>query len=152
VTRFETSVRIRRPIEEVFDFVADPLNLQRWNSAVRTVWKTRGRESEVGSTYSMERELPNRRVRNDLEIFAHGYPAEFGIRTTSGPTPFSYRYGFSSDKGDTVVQLDGVFELDGVAGLLGPLAGRAVKRGVDDNLDELKDILETTPRRASHPH
>jgi hypothetical protein len=44
-----------------------------------------------------------------------------------------------------VVQLDGVFELDGVASLLGPLAGRAVKR---DNLDELKDILETTPRRA----
>jgi hypothetical protein len=30
--------------------------------------------------------------------------------------------------------------------LLGPLAGRAVKRGVEDNLDELKNILETTPR------
>jgi hypothetical protein len=121
-------VRFRRPIEEVFDFVADPLNLPHWNSAVRTVWKRSGRESEVGSTYSMERELPSGRVRNDLEIFAHGYPAEFGIRATSGPTPFSYRYGFSSDNGETVVQLDGVFDLDGVAGLLGPLAGRAVKR------------------------
>jgi uncharacterized protein YndB with AHSA1/START domain len=148
VTGFETSVRIRRPIDEVFDFVADPLNLRHWNSAVRTVWKTGGRGGEVGSTYSMERELPSGRVRNDLEIFTHGFPAEFGIRTTSGPTPFSYRYGFSSDNGETLVQLDGEFELDGVAGLLGPLAGRAVKRGVDDNLGELRNILETTPRLA----
>jgi uncharacterized protein YndB with AHSA1/START domain len=146
VTRFETSVRIRRPIEEVFDFVADPLNLRHWNSAVRTVWKTRGRRSEVGSTYSMERELPSGRARNDLEIFAHEFPAEFGIRTTSGPTPFSYRYAFTSNNGETVVALHGAFELDGLAARIGPLAGRAVKRGVDDNLDKLKHILEMRDR------
>jgi hypothetical protein len=148
VTRLETSVRIRRPIGEVFDFVADPLSFRDWNSAVRAVSKTRGRGSQVGSTYSMERELPSGRARNDLKIFAHEYPTEFGIRTTSGPTAFSYRYGFSSDNGDTVLQLHGLFELDGVAALLGPLAGRAVKRGVDDNLHGLKNILETTPRPA----
>jgi Polyketide cyclase / dehydrase and lipid transport len=146
VTRFETSVRIRRPIGDVFDFVADPLNFRHWNSAVRTVWSTHGRERVVGSTYRMERDLPSGRVRNDIKIFAHEYTAVFGIRTTSGPTPFSNRYGFSSDHGETVVQLDGAFELNGVATLSGPLAGRAVKRGVEDNLDELKNIIETTPR------
>ena len=48
----------------------------------------------------------------------------------------------------TVVQLDGAFELDGVATLLGRLAGRAVKRGVDDNLDHLRHILQMSPRLA----
>jgi uncharacterized protein YndB with AHSA1/START domain len=148
VTRFETSVRIRRPIEEVFGFVADPLNLRDWNTAVRAVWKTRGRESELGSTYSLERELPSGRVRNDLEIFAHEFPIDFGIRTTSGPTPFSYRYGFTSNGGETVVELHGAFELDGLAARLGRVAGRAVKRGVDDNLSRLKQALETTPQPA----
>jgi Polyketide cyclase / dehydrase and lipid transport len=148
VTRFETSVRIRRPIGDVFDFVADPLNFRHWSSAVRAVWSTHRRARAVGSMYGMERELPSGRVRNDIKIFAHEYAAEFGIHTTSGPTPFSYRYSFSSDHGETVLQFDGAFELTGVATLLGPLAGRAVKRGVEDDLDALKNILETPPRLA----
>lgn len=143
MTAFKTSVRIRRPIEAVFAFVADPLNFPRWNSAVRAVEKTRGRESEVGSTYTMERELPSGGAQNELEIFAREHPTEFGIRTTSGPTPFTYRYGFSAANGQTVVQLDAVLELDGPPAWLGPLAGRAVKHGVDDNFAELKRIVET---------
>jgi uncharacterized protein YndB with AHSA1/START domain len=144
VTRFETSVRIGRPIEEVFAFVSEPLNFPQWNSAVRAVRKTRGRDREVGSTYTMERELPSGGVQNDLEVVANERPTEFGIRTTSGPTPFSYHYAFSAANGETVVRLGAVVELDGPAALLGPLAGRAVKRGVDSNFAELKRILERT--------
>jgi hypothetical protein len=142
MTGFGTSVRIARAIEEVFAYVSDPLNLPHWNSAVRAVWKTRGRESEVGSRYTMERELPRGGVQNELEVFAREHATEFGIRTTSGPTPFTYHYRFSTANGQTLVQLDAGLELDGPAALLGPLAGRAVKRGVDDNLAELKGILE----------
>jgi Polyketide cyclase / dehydrase and lipid transport len=68
VTRVETSVRIRRPIGDVFDFVADPLNFRHWNSAVTAVWSTHERERVVGSTYRMERDLPSGRVRNDIKI------------------------------------------------------------------------------------
>jgi uncharacterized protein YndB with AHSA1/START domain len=148
MTTFETSVRIRRPIEEVFAFVSDPLQLPQWNSAVQSVRKTAGQEREVGSTYRMERELPSGRVQNELEIFTREHPTEFGIRTTSGPTPFSYRYGVSSENGETVVQLNAVVEMEGAAALLGPLVGRAVKRGVDDNFAVLKGILETSGRLA----
>jgi uncharacterized protein YndB with AHSA1/START domain len=148
MTAFKTSVRIRRPIEDTFTFVADPLNFPHWNSAVRAVRQTGGRHGDVGSTYTMERELPSGRVQNELEIFAHEHPTEFAIRAMSGPTPFSYRYVLSGTNDETVVQLDAVVELEGAAGLLGPLAGRAVKRGVDDNFHQLKYILETTPRVA----
>jgi uncharacterized membrane protein len=144
VTEFTTSVRIRRPIGEVFAFASDPLNLPQWNSAVQAVRRTGGPGDGVGSTYALERELPIGRVENQLELFAREHPTEFGIRTTSGPTPFSYRYGLSAANGETVVQLDAALELDGAAALLGPLLGRAVKRGVDDNLAELKRLLETS--------
>jgi uncharacterized protein YndB with AHSA1/START domain len=142
MTSFETSVRIDRPIEEVFAYVSDPLKFPHWNSAVQAVRQTRGRESEVGSTYTMERELPRGGVQNELEVFAREQPSEFSIRTTSGPTPFTYHYAFSEANGQTLVQLDAELELDGPAALLGPLAGRAVRRGVDDNFAELKRILE----------
>src|SRR5215218_3112943 len=90
--RFSTSVRIVRPIEDVFDVVSDPLQFPLWNSAVRAVRSHGGEAGEIGSTYSMERELPGGRVENDLEVFARERPTQFGIRTTSGPTPFSHRY------------------------------------------------------------
>jgi len=43
---------------------------------------------------------------------------------------------------------DAVVELAGAKALLRRLAGRAIKRGVDDNLDELKRLLETPVRVA----
>jgi uncharacterized protein YndB with AHSA1/START domain len=142
VTRFETSVGIGQPVEEVFDFVSDPLNFPRWNSAVEAVRTKSPRPGEVGSTYSMERELPGGRARNDLEILACERPTEFRIRTTSGPTPFVYRYRFLSERGATLLRLDGTVELPRAAAVLSPLAARAIKRGVDDNLADLKRILE----------
>jgi Polyketide cyclase / dehydrase and lipid transport len=92
VITFETSVRIRRPIEEVFSYVADPLTFPRRNSAVEAGRKTSAAENGVASTYSMERELPSGDAVNELEVVASQRPREFAIRTTAGPTPFLYRY------------------------------------------------------------
>jgi len=144
--RFETSVRIERPVDEVFAYVSEPENFPRWNSAVRTVKKTSSGEAPVGSTYAMTRQLPSGQAENELEITAYERSREFAIRTLSGPTPFVYRYTFSSSDGGTLLQLDAEVELPGIAALAGPLARRAVKTGVDDNFATLKDALE---RRSS---
>ena len=64
---FETDVRIDRPIEEVFAYVSDPLNFPRWNSAVQTVRKTSPDESDLASTYVMERKLPAGPAVNELQ-------------------------------------------------------------------------------------
>jgi hypothetical protein len=81
---------------------------------------------------------------NELRIVANEWPTEFAIRTTSGPTPFVYVYGFSAENGVTVVRLEAEVELDGVASILAQLARRAVRRGVDANLGTLKRLLEGT--------
>ena len=95
----------------------------------------------------MQRRLPVGQVENELEVFSREHASEFGIRTTSGPTPFRYRYRFAADGGDTVIQLDASVELSGVASVLGPLAAPAVRRGVDANLATLKRTLEADTRR-----
>jgi uncharacterized protein YndB with AHSA1/START domain len=139
---FTTDVRVARPVEEVFAYVSDPLTYPRWNSAVQSVRRTAGASGDVGATYSLERQLPIGRAENELEVVARERPTAFVIRTTSGPTPFVYRYRFSAEHGETHVQLDGEVELGRAAALLGPLAGLAVRRGVDDNLAALKKLLE----------
>jgi carbon monoxide dehydrogenase subunit G len=148
VIRFDTSVRVERTVDEVFDFVSDPLLFPRWNSAVQAVDHTSGVTGEVGSTYSMRRELPSGQVENDLEVLIRERPSEFVIRTTSGPTPFVYRYRLAPEGAGTVVHLEASVELPGVAGVLRPLATRAVKRGVDANFAALKQILDGNGRTA----
>jgi uncharacterized membrane protein len=141
VIAFQTSIRIDRPVDEVFSYVSDPLNFPSWNSAVQTVRKT------GASTYVMERELPTGRAVNDLEVVAKERPTQFVIRTTAGPTPFLYRYTFSAENDETLVRLDAEVELPAPAAFLPPLARRAVKSGVDANFAALKRILEDGPRR-----
>jgi uncharacterized protein YndB with AHSA1/START domain len=138
---FETEVRIERPVEAVFDYVSDPTTFPSWNSAVQAVRITSG-DGEPRSTYQMERELPGGPAENGLEIVERVPQSEFVIRTTSGPTPFVYRYRFEGNGQATNMHLAATVELSGIAGALGPLAARAVRRGVDSNFADLKRILE----------
>jgi uncharacterized protein YndB with AHSA1/START domain len=141
-------VRIACPLEEVFAYVSDPLNYPHWNSAAAAVRKTSASEDDVGSKYLMDRELPTGRAINQLEVVANEAPRELAIRATAGPTPFLYRYSFSSENDETVIELDADVELPGAAAVLPQLARRAVKNGVDDNLATLKRILELGSRDA----
>jgi hypothetical protein len=82
-------------------------------------------EGDPGSTYLMERKLPCGRAQNELEILDRDRPTEFAMRTTSGPTPFVYRYRFDSDGATTVAHLAAEVEPSGIAGALGR-SGRAL--------------------------
>jgi uncharacterized protein YndB with AHSA1/START domain len=119
----KTSVRIPRPIDEVFAYVSDPTRFPVWNSAVRAVRQT-------GSTYVMERDLPTGPAVNELEIVTLERPAEFAIRTTSGPTPFLYRYRFSEDGAGTRLDFEAEIQMP-------RLAGPLIKRGIEANLATL---------------
>jgi uncharacterized protein YndB with AHSA1/START domain len=140
---FQTSVRITRPLHELFTYVSDPTQFPHWNSAVQSVHSTSAEPGEPGSTFLMRRELPTGPAENTLEVLERTPPEGFVIRTTSGPTPFVYRYRFIADGAATILELDATVDLAGLAALAGPLAGRAVKRGVDANLATLKRIQES---------
>jgi uncharacterized membrane protein len=133
---FDTAVRIEQPVDEVFAYVSDVGNLPTWNSAVESVRRT----SHI--TFAMRRALPTGTVANDLEIVEHERPRSFAIRTTSGPTPFHYRFRFSPKDGATIVGLDAEAEL-GRGDLIDRLARHTVRRGVEENLQPLRVTLET---------
>jgi hypothetical protein len=78
----------------------------------------------------MERDLPAGPAVNELEIITLERPVEFEIRTTSGPTPFRYRYRFREDGPGTVLEFDAEIQLP-------RLAGPLIKRGIEANLATL---------------
>ncbi len=130
---FVASVAIARPRAEVFAFVADPTRFPQWNSAVTSV------EPMPDSAYLMRRRLPTGETENGLEVIEFKPPTNFAVRTTSGPTPFTYRYRFAEADGATVVALAGDLELGGVFSLV---PARAFLHGVDANLTTLRQLLE----------
>ena len=148
MTRFETAVHVARPVDAVFAYVADPRHFPEWNSAVERVDAAPGPGSGVGARYVMHRRLPGGQAVNELEITAWEAPHAFAIRTTSGPTPFAYRYAFAPVDGGTDVRLDAEVALSGAAALAPPLAAHLVKRGVDANFAQLRRVLEGTARRS----
>ncbi len=136
---FETQITIAQAPGHVFGLLADPTRFPLWNSAVTSVEPTSAGEGEVGATYLMRRRLPTGQAENALEIVELESPVAFTVRTTSGPTPFTYRYRLAESGGATVVTLAGEFELGGV---LAVLPARAVIRGIDANLATLQRLLE----------
>src|SRR3954452_11915924 len=135
----QTQIEIARPIEEVFDYVSNPRNFPAWNSAVESVQPT------GPTTYLMQRNLPGARAANRLEVFAPARPRELVFHTTSGPTPFGYRIRFTPIGQATLMELDLSASLGPAGTLLGTLARRMVKRGVDENLASLGALLEQVP-------
>jgi hypothetical protein len=104
--------------------------------------------NDAGTTYRLERQLPSGRAENELEVVARERPTAFAIKTTSGPTPFKYRFEFTPESGATIIQLEAEADLGGAADLLAPLVRHAVQRGVEANLAALKTIMEAQPLAA----
>ena len=149
---FEVSIVIERPVEEVFGFVAEGENGSKWNSAVRSVRKLSEGPVNVGTKYSMIRQLPSGRAENTYEVVEYEENRKLSIKIISGPTPFLYRYSFnSSDKG-TELSLKAEAEKKGLIEVLGAKARVApgfmlrsfVKRGVEENFQTLKRLLESS--------
>jgi hypothetical protein len=142
LTHFTASVPVARPVGDAFAYTADPRNFPDWNSAVESVAAASPLAPGTGMRYVMRRQLPGGEVTNELEVIAHESPGRFAIRTTSGPTPFTYRYRFEPADGGTRITLVAEVELSGLASIAGPLAARLVKRGVEANFATLRSILE----------
>jgi len=97
----------------------------------------------VGTEYWMSRELPQGPVENTFKVVEYEPNRRYSIQTTSGPTPFFYRYQFDQEGSDTRISLSGEGKIGGIADMLSPIASIAVKRGVEANLHTLRDLLES---------
>jgi hypothetical protein len=140
---FEVNVPINCSIDNVFRYVSHGENLSTWNSAVKYVSKLSEGPVSTGARYKMIRQLPNGRSENTLEITHYQPNSKVTFKTTTGPTPFVYHYTFKP-KGDmTKVSLKTEIDENGLPFRLPKfLASRAIKKGVQDNLETLKSIME----------
>lgn len=142
--RFEESVEIARPPEEVFAFVADSENDARWTPQVEEVRKTSEGPVGVGTTYEAVVSLLGRRFEVTGEISEYDEPnRKLGLRTVSGPLRIEAVRTVEAVPGGARFTLTAEMRTGGFFWLLpDPLFAVLLRWQGKRTLDNLKAILE----------
>jgi uncharacterized protein YndB with AHSA1/START domain len=140
---FENTVMIRRPVQDVFAFLADFENIPTWNYAIVETRKTSPGPVGPGSTYRQVRSVP-RRSEEGFEVTVFEPTGRLEIHGDIGPFTATIGYLLTPEADGT--SLTNVVDLEPPAGplrLMAPLVISRVKAAVAGNLDKLRQILET---------
>jgi uncharacterized membrane protein len=137
--KFENSIVIDLPVDEVYDFVADLTSIPKWNYYVQSVTPTSDNPDTEGATYHQVR----KNDAQNLKISRSEAGQVLVIESIPPSKPELRREMMFQADGNSTRLLD-KWQLDmGVPGLLEPLAARRAKAGVKENLGKLKTLLET---------
>jgi len=139
--RFSNSVSIRRPVHDVFEYVADLEHAPSWNYALVETRKTSDGPIGVGTTYVQLRSIPAP-SQETLRVSRFEPDRLFEVDGDLGPFSGRLTYEFASDDGATLLTNTVDLEPSGLARLAAPLAAGRIRESVAANLAVLKDLLE----------
>ncbi len=141
--RIEESVEINRPLEEVFNYVANPENLPEWSGIVLEVQKEGQGQPQEGDRFTTVAKFLGRRFETPMEVTAHEPPRRHTDRSTGGPFPQEYTFILEETaEGRTRLTQLAEGEPGGFFRLVGPLLEMAGRRQFRADLGNLKDLLE----------
>lgn len=140
--RIEESVEINRPLDEVYEYVANPENLPEWTGTVIETHKETPGPHLEGSTFTSVGKFLGRRVESPFEVTVHESPRLHSHKSTGGPFPSEWTLTFEKVAGGTRYTQVAEGEPGGFFGLVEPLLERVGRRQLRTDLENLKDLLE----------
>lgn len=140
--RVETSVRINRPSDEVFDFISNFENNPLWQSGQVEARFTSEGPLRVGSTYNQVAKFLGRRIESTFEVLEYEPGRKVKAASTSGSFPITFTRMVEARDGGAEVSAVVEGDASGFFKLAEPLLARMVQRSVDADYRNLKQILE----------
>lgn len=140
--KFEHSIVINRPVEEVFKFVTTPENDPLWIQSTLKSEQTSEGPMGVGAIVRGESRFLGRSIISTIEVKEYELNRKRAGKTTSGPIPAELVELFEPVEGGTKLTTIGQLEIGGFFKLAEPVVGRMVSRQMESNLANLKDLLE----------
>ena len=144
--RFEATVKIDRPIEEVFDFLADGENDPKFSPRVLEIRKTTDGPAGVGTVYASTVKDAGMKTKREFELTEFERPTRirWAERSKNLITAPEGGYDLAPDGEGTRVTIHNVLEGHGAGKLLAPLALRAARKGADDFGRAIKAAVEAS--------
>jgi uncharacterized membrane protein len=139
---FETSVVVRRPLEEVAAYLSDLQNDPQWRREWVDAEPVSAGPLGVGTTTALLGEVWGRRMKAVYEVARYEPNRQTEWRTVSGPLPLTFRRGFQEAGGGTRVTFTYDAQPSAVLKLVEPIAIRMGRRQLDGDIPGLRAILE----------
>jgi len=141
---FELGTLIDRPLQDVFDFLSNPLNLPKWQAMIGSIEQVTPGAAAVGSKYNVHAEMLGRHIDGVMEITAFEAPTKFGFTNQAGPMQVSVLVALKPAGTGAKVTLTAQGNPGGIFKLAeGPMSHQ-IKSQMEENLARLKSLLETT--------
>jgi uncharacterized membrane protein len=144
--KVEQSVFINLPAEQIFAYMSNLENLADWSGAVISARKISTEESLVGTTVHCTIRVLGKWFDATYEIVECVPSRYLSFKSTTSVAPSFIYYRFEPLKGSgTNVSLEEIIHFTG--GFLGfaeILITRVISRQIANDLQTLKDLLETT--------
>jgi len=135
---FGNTIRIDRPIGEVFAFLSDLENIPKWNYYVLEVRQLTESPIGIGTTYHQVRKTDEQ----DFRITEFEPNHTLAVKTLPQSSPGLHMRFTLYEEGNTT-RIRDEWQLDtGRPAILERLTGGRVKSAVAENLAKLKELLE----------
>src|SRR6266511_2098136 len=142
MVRIEGEIVISRPVEEVFDFVADERNEPRYNPRMHRAEKISEGPIGLGTKYRAEVVSMGRPVPMVIEFTGYERPRRLTSRTRMSSMDIRYALTFEPVPEGTRMRWSGDLEPRGLLKLMGPMVARMGQRQERMIWASLKRLLE----------
>jgi uncharacterized membrane protein len=140
--KIESTTVIKRPVEEVFAVLSNLENNLKWDSVALEVKKTSEGPIGVGTTWRILQKAFGKRLEIEAKFTEYEPNRKTTLKSKSGPFPVEVRRTYEPVEGGT--RVSHIFEAEpgGFFKLAEPLLMRLVKRGIENDLATMKDLIE----------
>ena len=135
---------IERPIAEVAEYAGDPSNAPTWYRRIDSaVWQTEP-PIALGSKIAFSARFFGRKLEYTYEVTEFTPGEQVAMRTSEGPFPMATTYTWRA-VGDraTHMVLRNHGEPTGFSKLFAPVMAHAMRRAMNQDLADLKQLLES---------
>lgn len=141
--RYEHSIEIERPAEEVFEFISHPENFPLWQESLLEIRREAEGPLRVGSEVTEIRRFMGRRMETTWTCTEHEPCERSSIEEDEGLVPF--KGTFELERLGESTLFTWTVETPGPRGIKvpGAIVGRMVRRQLADDSERLKELLET---------
>ena len=152
VIHIEGEIQIGRPVEEVFDFVADQCNEPRYNPRMLTAEKVTDGPIGVGTQFAATTKTGRGIADMVIEVTAFDRPTHLASATTLSTMDISGALSFEPTGNGTCMRWSWYLEPRGALKLMGPIVAVVGRRNEKAIWASLKELLEAGPRDQEGTH
>jgi uncharacterized protein YndB with AHSA1/START domain len=152
--RFDATVVIDRPIEEVFDFLADGENDPKFSPRVLEIAKTTDGPPGVGTVYASTVKDAGIKTKREFRLTGFERPTRIRWTEVSKNLVQASQGGYDlarEGEGKTRVTIFNVLAGHGVGKLIAPLALRGARSGADEFGRSIKAAVEESVPSGAGP-